>query len=90
MGAIGERASSEQPTVVGNCSEVPQKHSQVCLRWLLQKNIVPLPKSSKEKRSIENAKVFDFELDGTDMSIIGNMPPCGGFCVDADNAHEDE
>jgi len=56
----------------------------------LQKNIVPLPKSSKEERIIENAKVFDFELDGTDMSIIGNMPPCGGFCVDADNAPEDE
>ena len=47
-------------------------------------------KSSKEERIIENAKVFDFELDGTDMSIIGNMPPCGGFCVDADNAPEDE
>ncbi|WP_353479533.1 aldo/keto reductase [Bacteroides gallinaceum] len=35
--------------------------AQVCLRWLLQKNIVPLPKSSKEERIIENAKVFDFE-----------------------------
>ena len=64
--------------------------AQICLRWLLQKGIVPLPKSSNEKRIVENADVFDFELNESDMNFIDNMPPCGGFCVDADNAPENE
>ena len=64
--------------------------AQICLRWLLQKEIVPLPKSSSENRIVENTKIFDFELSESDMNIIDNMPPCGGFCVDADNAPEDE
>ena len=64
--------------------------AQICLRWLLQKEIVPLPKSSNENRIVENTEIFDFELHESDMNIIDNMPPCGGFCVDADNAPEDE
>ena len=51
--------------------------------------IVPLPKSSNENRIVENTEIFDFELNKSDMDIIDNMPPCGGFCVDADNAPED-
>lgn len=64
--------------------------AQICLRWLLQKGIVPLPKSSNENRIVENTKIFDFELGESDMTAIDNMPLCGGFCVDADNAPEDE
>lgn len=64
--------------------------AQIYLRWLLQKEIVSLPKSSSENRIVENIRIFDFELNESDMNIIDNMPPCGGFSVDADNAPEDE
>lgn len=64
--------------------------AQICLRWLLQKGIVPLPKSSNENRIIENTDIFDFELSDRDLNAIDNIPPCGGFCVDADNAPEDK
>ncbi len=64
--------------------------AQICLRWLIQKGIVPLPKSSHEERIIENTRIFDFELTEADMNIIDNMPFCGGFCVDADTASEEQ
>lgn len=64
--------------------------AQICLRWLLQKGIVPLPKSCNEKRIVENTQIFDFELSEADMKLLDDMPSCGGFCVDADNAPEDE
>lgn len=64
--------------------------AQICLRWLLQKGIVPLPKSCNEKRIVENTLIFDFELSEADMRLLDEMSPCGGFCVDADNAPEDE
>lgn len=59
--------------------------SQVCIRWLLQKNIVPLPKSTHEKYIAENADVFDFELTETDMAMIDRIPYCGGMMFDPDS-----
>nr|WP_325225851.1 aldo/keto reductase [uncultured Oscillibacter sp.] len=60
--------------------------SQTCIRWLLQKGIVPLPKSTHEKYIIENADVFDFALSDADMLDIDAIPYCGGMCFDPDSA----
>jgi len=43
---------------------------QICLRWILQKGIIAIPKSVHEKRLHENADVFDFELSGDEMREI--------------------
>jgi diketogulonate reductase-like aldo/keto reductase len=63
--------------------------AQICLRWLIQKGIVPLPKSYNKERIIENIKIFDFELTETDMNRIDNIADCGGFCVNPDTASAD-
>lgn len=60
--------------------------AQVCLRWLMQKDIVPLPKSVHEERIIANTQVFDFELASADMAAIDAMPYCGGMRFDPDEA----
>lgn len=60
--------------------------SQTCIRWLLQKGIVPLPKSTHEKYIIENADVFDFALSDADMLDINAIPYCGGMRFDPDSA----
>ena len=60
--------------------------AQICLRWLLQKGIVPLPKSTHEKRINENTQVFDFELSSEDMAAIDAIPYCGGMRFDPDSA----
>ncbi|UTC47472.1 aldo/keto reductase [Treponema vincentii] len=44
--------------------------AQVMLRWLLQRNIVVLPKSVKAERLAENIAVFDFRLNEDDMQRI--------------------
>ena len=58
--------------------------AQIYLRWLLQKEIVSLPKSSSENRIVENIRIFDFELNESDMNIIDNLPAWGGFSGDSD------
>lgn len=63
--------------------------AQLCLRWLVQKGIIPLPKSLRIERMTANTQIFDFHINGEDMKQIDEIPPCGGFCVDADNAPED-
>ncbi|WP_122642108.1 aldo/keto reductase [Luxibacter massiliensis] len=47
--------------------------AQVVLRWLLQRGIVCIPKSTKKKRMEENFAVFDFELTCEDMEAIKSL-----------------
>ncbi|MNF09691.1 Glyoxal reductase [compost metagenome] len=46
---------------------------QLIIRWLLQQEIVCIPKSEKPERIIENANVFHFEISEEDMKRIDNM-----------------
>ena len=46
---------------------------QIIIRWLIQKNIVPLVKSIKTDRIKENIDVFDFELSSKEMEIINSI-----------------
>ncbi|WP_407426452.1 aldo/keto reductase [Treponema sp.] len=47
--------------------------AQICIRWSLQQGCLPLPKSVHEERIIENAEVFDFELEESDCILIANL-----------------
>ncbi|SOC24322.1 diketogulonate reductase-like aldo/keto reductase [Ureibacillus xyleni] len=47
--------------------------AQVILRWDLQNGVITIPKSTKEKRIVENASIFDFELTKEDMIIIDGL-----------------
>lgn len=71
-------------------SEIAGKYgkttAQICLRWLVQKNIVPLPKSVHEERIYSNTEIFDFQLSETDMQKIDGIPYCGGMQFDPDAA----
>ncbi|XP_034650957.1 aldo-keto reductase family 1 member B1 [Drosophila subobscura] len=44
--------------------------AQICLRYLIQIGVVPLPKSSNKTRIEENFKVFDFELSAEDVRAM--------------------
>ena len=69
-------------------SEIGSKYeksvAQVILRWLIQRDIVVFPKSTKESRMLENADVFDFELTDEDMEKIKELET-GVPIVEVDN-----
>lgn len=54
--------------------KIADKHqksiAQIILRWLLQRNIVCIPKSVRIERLKENFNVFDFKLSNEDMNLI--------------------
>lgn len=40
------------------------------LRWLVQRNVVAIPKSVRRERIEENFNIMDFELDDAEMARI--------------------
>ena len=51
--------------------------AQICIRWCLQNDVLPLPKSVTPSRIKENLEVFDFEISECDMKKINGMGLCG-------------
>ncbi|HFD1635908.1 TPA: aldo/keto reductase [Enterococcus faecium] len=58
-------------------SKIGQKYcktsGQVILRWLIQRDIVIIPKSVHDDRQKENTEIFDFELSSEDMKLISTL-----------------
>ncbi len=47
--------------------------AQVILRWVIQRGIIALAKSTRKERMIENISVFDFELSAEEMAAITTL-----------------
>jgi len=60
--------------------------AQILIRWGLQKGFVVIPKSSKPRRILENADVFDFELSDEDMRALDGFDENLRTCWDPTNA----
>ena len=58
--------------------------AQLCIRWCLQHDALPLPKSVTPSRIQENIDVFDFEISAADMKSIDLMDNFGGSGLDPD------
>ncbi|WP_427126633.1 aldo/keto reductase [Priestia megaterium] len=81
--AQGELLDSEVLT------QIAEKHgkstAQVILRWDLQNEVVTIPKSTKEHRIIQNADVFDFELNAEEVEKINALNQNHRVGPDPDN-----
>ena len=47
--------------------------AQIIIRWVVQRGIIALAKSTRKERMIENISVFDFELSAEDMAAIATL-----------------
>jgi diketogulonate reductase-like aldo/keto reductase len=73
--------------VLGSIAERHNKTpAQVLLRWGVQKGFSVLPKSVNPVRIAENANIFDFELDPSEMRALDDLDRTGG----TGRAHEEK
>jgi len=56
--------------------------AQVCLRWLVQQDIVVIPRTSRSERLKENFEIFDFKLSPAEMTEVAKLGSPRGRIVD--------
>ena len=65
-------------TLMAIAAKYNKSVAHVCIRWVLQNGVLPLPKSITPSRIEDNTNVFDFVLSDEDMATINAMAYCGG------------
>jgi diketogulonate reductase-like aldo/keto reductase len=74
-GPLGQgKGLLDQSEIVQLAMALGRTAAQVVLRWHIQLGNIPIPKSSNESRMSENLRVFDFELDTSQMSTLTRFP----------------
>lgn len=73
------------PVVTRIAEDLGRTAAQVVLRWHVQQGLVPLPKTATPQRMVENASIFDFELDDEQMSALFALDKGEGAAADSDS-----
>ena len=71
---LGRSNVLQHPILCDMAAKYQKSVAQLCLRFLLQKQIIPLVKASSIERMKENMDIFDFEISAEDISILEYMP----------------
>ena len=62
--------------IVGLSNKYNKTVPQIILKWIMQKGIIPLPKSVHKDYIIQNINLDDFEINNDDMKLIDGLE-CG-------------
>lgn len=71
--AEGRKDFFTNPTLVEIGQKYAKSSAQVALRFLLQSDVVVIPKSTHKERMEQNINVFDFTLSSEDMAAIRKL-----------------
>lgn len=61
---------ASDPTLVDIAKKYGKTTQQVLIRYALQKEWVPLPKTDNPDRIVANADVFDFDISAEDLATL--------------------
>ena len=73
LGGQGVDGIIKSDLLAGIGAKYGKTASQVALRWLTQRGIVAIPKSTHKERMQQNLDIFDFALTDDDMAQIATM-----------------
>lgn len=63
----------DHPELVKMAQKYDKTTAQILIRWILQHELVVIPKSSHEERILENSQVFDFHIQQKDMGVLNSL-----------------
>jgi diketogulonate reductase-like aldo/keto reductase len=62
----------QDPQLVALAKKYNRSVAQILIRWNLQKGFIPLPKTNKKERLLENYEAYNFELSQSDLETLGD------------------
>jgi diketogulonate reductase-like aldo/keto reductase len=71
--AEGRNNIFQNETLLSIAARHTKSVAQVILRWLVQRGIIALAKSTRRERMLENIRVFDFELTAEDLAALTTL-----------------
>ena len=73
LGGQGADGVVKSELLAGIGSRYGKSAAQVALRWLIQRGIVAIPKSTHRERMEQNLNIFDFSLTADEMAQIATL-----------------
>jgi diketogulonate reductase-like aldo/keto reductase len=80
----------EEPSVIAIAKELERSPAQIVLRWHLQLDVLPIPKSASPLRRIENLAVHKFSLSPEQMRVLNSLTRQNGRIFNGDPAIHEE
>lgn len=74
---LGSGAVLNDPGLKAIAAKYNKSVAQLCVRFALESNVLPLPKSTNAARIAANAEVFDFEIGKEDFETLCHYPILG-------------
>ena len=71
--AEGRNGFFTNPVLAEIGSKYGKSVAQVALRWLIQRGVIIIPKSTHVERMRQNLDIFDFTLSDEDMAAIAAL-----------------
>ncbi|MEZ0396678.1 MAG: aldo/keto reductase [Anaerolineales bacterium] len=71
--AEGRNNIFQNETLLSIAAKHKKSVAQVILRWVIQRGIIALAKTTRRERMLENINIFDFELSAEDMAAIAAL-----------------
>lgn len=79
---LGKGKMLNNETLITIAQKYNKSVAQLCLKWCLQNEVIPLPKSGNKERMKQNLDIFDFKITNEDMETINNMDFFAGSDMD--------
>lgn len=74
---LGRMRVSKEPLLLEMAQKYGVSAAQICLKYALQRNVIPLPKSSSMERMKQNQDLFGFEISKEDLYRLATLPQIG-------------
>ena len=79
---LGKGKMLENETLTNIAKKYNKSVAQICIKWCIQNNVIPLPKTTNENRMIENLESSNFLISDEDMKKINKMKFFAGSTMD--------
>ena len=74
---IGRRRVMEEPLVTSLAEKYGVSPARICLKYAVERGVMPIPKASTAERMKENLDLYSFEMEKEDIYRLTTMPQAG-------------